>query len=155
MVGGGHPNSGMQQVFIAPRGPLTARLELDTRMIYVSRTHIKQWLTKQGEDYTRTEVGALTGVADLLTKNLLLLSGAAEIPVTVLMGQSPAGLSATGESDVRWFYDRTKSAQERVLLRRHRRVVRVLLAAKTPREQGVVDLALDRGVDELEQLLAR
>lgn len=55
VVGGGHPNSGMQQVFIAPRGPLTARLELDTRMIYVSRTHIKQWLTKQGEDYTRTK----------------------------------------------------------------------------------------------------
>lgn len=105
---------------------LKRRLE----MMDLARSVTRSVLLDEGEDYTRTEVGALTGVADLLTKNLLLLSGAAEIPVTVLMGQSPAGLSATGESDVRWFYDRTKSAQERVLLRRHRRVVRVLLAAK-------------------------
>ena len=105
---------------------LKRRLE----MMDLARGVTRSVLLDEGEEYTRTEVGALTGVADLLTKNLLLLSGAAEIPVTVLMGQSPAGLSATGESDVRWFYDRTKSAQERVLLRRHRRVVRVLLAAK-------------------------
>ena len=105
---------------------LKRRLE----MMDLARSVTRSVLLDEGEEYTRTEVGALTGVADLLTKNLLLLSGAAEIPVTVLMGQSPAGLSATGESDVRWFYDRTKSAQERVLLRRHRRVVRVLLAAK-------------------------
>jgi hypothetical protein len=55
VVGGGHPNSGYMQVYIAPRGPLTARLELDTRLIYISRTHLKQWITKQGEDYTRVK----------------------------------------------------------------------------------------------------
>lgn len=113
---------------------LKRRLE----MMDLARGVTRSVLLDEGEEYTRTEVGALTGVADLLTKNLLLLSGAAEIPVTVLMGQSPAGLSATGESDVRWFYDRTKSAQERVLLRRHRRVVRVLLAAKNGPTGGQV-----------------
>ena len=55
VVGGGHPNSGYMQVYIAPRAALTARLELDTRLIYISRTHLKQWITKQGEDYTRVK----------------------------------------------------------------------------------------------------
>lgn len=93
-------------------------------------------LIGEDEDYSRTEVGALSGVADLLTKNLLFLSGAAEIPVTVLMGQSPAGLSATGESDVRWFYDRTKSAQTNTLLPRHRRLVKLVLLAQDSPTRG-------------------
>jgi len=86
-------------------------------------------LIGEGESYTRTEVGALAGVASIIDKNLLYLSGAAEIPVTILMGQSPAGLSATGESDVRWFYDRIKNQQTNHLRPRHLRLVRLLCLA--------------------------
>ncbi len=82
------------------------------------------------ESFDRTEVGALTGLAAVLDKFLLLLSGAAEIPVTILMGQSPAGLSATGESDVRWFYDRVKAAQTTYLRPRVERLVRLLFLSK-------------------------
>jgi phage-related protein (TIGR01555 family) len=120
------------------RDVLKRRLE----MMDLARGVTRSVLLDEGESYTRTEVGALTGVADLLTKNLLLLSGAAEIPVTVLMGQAPAGLSATGESDVRWFYDRTRSAQEQVLLSRHRRLVRILLAAKDGPTAGQIPARL-------------
>ncbi len=82
-----------------------------------------------GESFERTEVGALAGLAAVLDKFLLLLSGAAEIPVTILMGQSPAGLSATGDSDVRWFYDRIKSQQTATLRPRHLRLLRLLCLA--------------------------
>jgi len=68
-----------------------------------------------GEDYTRIEIGALTGVADVYEKLLLAVSQACEIPVTILFGQSPAGLTATGDSDVRWFYDSVKSEQTQIL----------------------------------------
>lgn len=40
------------------------------------------------------------------------VSGAADIPVTRLFGQSPAGMNATGESDTRNYYDRISSDQE-------------------------------------------
>lgn len=120
------------------RDVLKRRLE----MMDLARGVTRSVLLDEGEEYTRTEVGALSGVADLLQKNLLLLSGAAEIPVTVLMGQAPAGLSATGESDVRWFYDRTKAAQEQVLLPQHRRLVRILLAAKDGPTAGQVPAQL-------------
>lgn len=118
---------------------LKRRLE----MMDLARGVSRSVLLDDGEEYTRTEVGALTGVSDLLQKNLLLLSGAAEIPVTVLMGQAPAGLSATGESDVRWFYDRTKAAQEQTLLPKHRRLVQILLAAKAGPTGGRVPQRLD------------
>lgn len=39
-------------------------------------------------------------------------SGAGDIPMTRLFGQSPGGLNATGDSDLRNYYDRIQSAQE-------------------------------------------
>lgn len=42
---------------------------------------------------------------------LQVVSGAADIPATRLLGQSPAGMNATGESDLRNYYDRIASNQ--------------------------------------------
>jgi phage-related protein (TIGR01555 family) len=39
-------------------------------------------------------------------------SGAADIPMTRLFGQSPGGMNSSGESDLRNYYDRIQSAQE-------------------------------------------
>lgn len=113
---------------------LKTRLE----MMDLARGVTRSVLLDEGETYTRTEVGALTGVAQTMDKFLLWLSGACEIPVTILMGQAPAGLSATGDSDVRWFYDRVKSAQTEVLLPNHRRLVRLLLLAKDSPSRGAL-----------------
>jgi phage-related protein (TIGR01555 family) len=41
-----------------------------------------------------------------------VVCGAADIPVTRFMGQSPGGLQSTGESDLRNYYDRIKAGQE-------------------------------------------
>ena len=87
-------------------------------------------LDADGESYERIEVGALTGVADILDRNVILLSGVSGIPVTVLMGQAPAGLNATGDSDMRNWYDtiaadRTKHAEPEL-----RRVVRLMLISR-------------------------
>lgn len=49
---------------------------------------------------------------DVLMSFMQLVSGAADIPVTRLLGQSPAGLNSTGESDLRNYYDRIQSIQE-------------------------------------------
>ncbi len=43
---------------------------------------------------------------------LQVAAGAADIPVTRLLGQSPAGLSATGDSDTRNYYDMIAARQE-------------------------------------------
>lgn len=48
----------------------------------------------------------------VMDKFLLAVSGAADIPVTRFLGQSPAGLSSTGDGDMKNYYDRITSIQE-------------------------------------------
>lgn len=48
---------------------------------------------------------------ELLRMFLQVAAGAADIPVTRLLGQAPAGLNATGDSDVRNYYDHVSSRQ--------------------------------------------
>lgn len=54
----------------------------------------------------------VTGIPELLDRFMLSLSSVTGIPVTLLFGRSPAGLNATGDSDVRNFYDAVKQYQE-------------------------------------------
>jgi len=63
------------------------------------------------EKYEKVETAALSGLPDVLKLYLLLLAGATGIPVTLLMGQAPSGLQATGEMDVRNWYDLVKTEQ--------------------------------------------
>ncbi len=94
------------------------------------------------ESYERVDTGALSGYPDTLDKFALLLAGAARIPVTILMGQAPAGLSATGDSDIRWFYDRVRTQQQSVLAPQVTRLARILCAAKDGPTNGVIPSTL-------------
>lgn len=82
------------------------------------------------EDFSRVEVGTLAGIPDVLNAFMLYMAGAARIPVTILMGQSPAGLNATGESDLDWWRARVRSEQQNVLRPRLERLVRLLLLSQ-------------------------
>jgi hypothetical protein len=48
---------------------------------------------------------SFTGVADSVDRIINDVAGAADMPQTVLFGRAPAGLNATGESDIRAWYD--------------------------------------------------
>jgi phage-related protein (TIGR01555 family) len=52
------------------------------------------------------------GLNDVLLSFGEQLAGATGIPLVRLFGQSPAGLNATGESDLRTYYDTVKASQE-------------------------------------------
>jgi uncharacterized protein len=64
-----------------------------------------------GETYTQ-KTTAFSGLKDVVEKFMINVCGAADIPMTRLFGQSPAGLTATGESDIRNYYDRISADQE-------------------------------------------
>jgi hypothetical protein len=55
---------------------------------------------------------AFMGLSDMLVQFGQQLSGAADVPLTRMFGQSPAGMSSTGESDLRNYYDGLASQQE-------------------------------------------
>lgn len=62
------------------------------------------------EEYERKTISFAT-LPEVMQSFLQMAAGAADIPVTRLLGQSPAGMSATGESDMNNYYDRVSSIQ--------------------------------------------
>lgn len=68
------------------------------------------------DEYEGHEHGSFSGLADIITEFRQQLSGALQIPQTKLFGTSPAGMNATGESDIRNYYDMIKGKQESELL---------------------------------------
>ena len=63
-------------------------------------------------DSFETHQYAFGGIGDVLLQLAQQLAGATQIPLVRLFGQSPAGLNATGESDIRFYYDAILSQQE-------------------------------------------
>lgn len=51
------------------------------------------------------------GVSDMLDRLTERVASAARMPISLLMGRSPAGLNATGDSDLRWWYAHIASLQ--------------------------------------------
>lgn len=68
-------------------------------------------LLDREEEWQRIQTN-LAGLPDLVKVYLMIASGAADIPATRFVGQSPQGLNATGDSDTRNYYDRVKHEQE-------------------------------------------
>lgn len=64
------------------------------------------------EDDFQTNQYTFSGLSDIYDAFMCDIAGAAEIPVTRLFGRSPAGLNATGESDLSNYYDRIAQLQE-------------------------------------------
>lgn len=65
------------------------------------------------DEFGVQEHQAFSGISDVLLQFGQQISGALQVPLVRLFGQSPAGLSATGESDVRTYYDGINAAQEK------------------------------------------
>lgn len=68
-------------------------------------------LLDKEEEY-ESKSATLAGLTDILMAFMQIVSGAADIPVTRLLGQSPAGMNATGASDMKNYHDRIQSIQQ-------------------------------------------
>jgi phage-related protein (TIGR01555 family) len=105
------------------------RAALDARIAYSNRIRSagRMMVLDASEKYERVNT-SFAGVADLTDRAMKRIAAAAETPVTVLLGEAPAGLNATGDSDLRWFLMRVKAYQQQVLAPRIIKILRVLLA---------------------------
>ncbi len=90
---------------------LRKRMEL----IAMCKSVIRGVIIDSEEEFEQPVV-PVAGLPDLLEKFMQRLAAAFGEPVTVLMGQSPAGLAATGDADVRGWYDTIASMQEHELM---------------------------------------
>jgi hypothetical protein len=76
----------------------------------VAKSVINTILLDSGEEWQRISTN-LSGAEQLLTAYLQIASGAADIPATRFLGRAPGGLNATGDNDIRNYYDRLASEQ--------------------------------------------
>jgi phage-related protein (TIGR01555 family) len=65
------------------------------------------------DDFAIHEATAFSGLSDALVQFGQQLSGALQIPLVRLFGQSPAGMNSSGDSDLRTYYDGIRRQQER------------------------------------------
>jgi phage-related protein (TIGR01555 family) len=107
------------------RGSLVERMTT----IDLGRSIARAILVDSEEDFER-KATPMSGFAETLDRLAARLAAAVEMPLTLLMGQSPGGLNATGASDTRFFYDRVAAAQKRVVTPAVRRIVDILFAIR-------------------------
>ncbi len=80
------------------------------------------------EEFDQKQI-TFTGLSDIHIRIMQEISGAADIPVTRLLGQTPAGLHATGDSDLRNYYDSISAKQESELRPALERLDKIMFAA--------------------------
>lgn len=68
-------------------------------------------LVIDGDETYSQKTFTFNGLPDISYQALQAVSGAADIPITRFLGQSPAGLTSTGESDLKNYYDSVNSMQ--------------------------------------------
>ena len=67
------------------------------------------------DDSLENHAYSFSGLAEIYEQFMMDMAGAAEIPATKLFGRSPEGMNATGEADLRNYYDMISQMQERIL----------------------------------------
>lgn len=91
----------------------------------------------EDEDFVRSQL-SLSGVESVLTSYKERLAAAFEMPLTRLLGVSPAGLNATGESDLRNWHKQVESERKTVLKPALERWLNIIFAAKNGPTGGIV-----------------
>lgn len=69
-------------------------------------------LILDAEDEYEQKTLTFQGLTDIQNNALMVMAGKADIPATRLLGRSPQGMNATGESDLRNYYDRIRAGQQ-------------------------------------------
>lgn len=105
---------GLRDVISAGGAPMTG---LATFVEQMRRYQGVEGITMiDAEDTFETQTSsAMSGMSDILVTLGQQISGALQIPLVRLFGQSPAGLNSTGESDLRMYYDNISQQQESTL----------------------------------------
>lgn len=100
---------GLADLMGTPEGE--ARVKARMEIMSLTKSVINTVMLDDTEEFSRL-VASVAGVSDVIDKFFSKLSGVTGIPQTRLFGRSPAGLNATGESDMTTYYDNVRSQQQ-------------------------------------------
>jgi phage-related protein (TIGR01555 family) len=87
------------------------RLKTRFAMASTMKSVFSLLLIDKEESWQRLQAN-LAGMPEVMQAYMLMCCGAADIPATRFLGQSPAGMNATGDSDTRNYYDARSTDQK-------------------------------------------
>lgn len=94
----------LDQLFSVTSGEQQRRFWNVMQAQSVMKSNFGMQLVNKGDQIKNSQY-SFAGLRDVYDSMCLDLSGASHIPVTKLFGRSPAGMNATGESDLQNYYD--------------------------------------------------
>jgi len=115
---------GLREI-IAAGGAAQQGLLAQFEMMRSLQTNEGMTLLDKNDSFETTNY-TFAGLSDVMLQFGQQLSGASGIPLVRLFGQSPAGLSATGDADIRMYYDNVNAQQEAKLRTPFDTLLRVL-----------------------------
>jgi len=100
---------GLAELLAQQDGEAKVRRRLTTALLSKSFT---QALVLDAEDGYEKKGNNFAGLSQIMQQIIIEVCGAADIPMTRLYGQSAKGLNATGDNDVRNYYDMIRAKQQ-------------------------------------------
>jgi len=104
--------AGMANLLLTPKGD--AKIQKRLNLTAQTRSINNIVVLDKDDEYDK-KMSAIGGLSELIDKFISALSAVTGIPQLVLMGESPSGLAATGDNNIRNWYDSIKSEQEEIL----------------------------------------
>lgn len=95
---------GMDQLLGAANVEMQRRFWQKMQAMSIMESNFGTRIVDKGDTMHNTQY-TFTGLPDVYDRMMMDVAGAARTPVTKLFGRSPAGMNATGESDMRNYYD--------------------------------------------------
>lgn len=103
----------------------------------ITRSMIRAILLDADAESVERIATPAAGIDALLDRMSMRLAQAAEMPLTLLQGRSPAGENATGESDIQFFYDQIRAKQESELRDPIEKMIRLILKSADGPTRGL------------------
>ena len=130
----------LDQLFSLSSGEAQRRFWNTMQAQSVMRSNFGYQLVNKGDQIKNTQY-TFTGLSDVYESMCLSLSGASRIPMTKLFGRAPAGMNATGESDLQNYYDYVDTLRQSKLAPILRRLLPVLAMSAWGKVPGDMDIS--------------
>ena len=105
-------------------------------LLNMTKSATNTMILDAAEKYEKSSTN-IVGIPELLDRFMLALSAVSGVPVSLLFGRSAAGLNATGDNDVRNFYDMVKQEQESKLKPVLEKLTRYIMLSKDGPFSGI------------------
>ncbi|MDR0905774.1 MAG: DUF1073 domain-containing protein [Oscillospiraceae bacterium] len=101
----------IDQMFAIGGGEVQRRFWNQMQAISVLESNLGTRILNKGDTLQQYQY-TFAGLADVYNALMMDITGASHIPATKLFGRSPAGMNATGESDLQNYYDYAEERRE-------------------------------------------